>query len=125
MRERLKKIALLVEANDYERHMLWINYADAAATYRLPSNHTVKWSGAGADGFMVEVGDLAEMPVCVVFTFDQINDKTVVFYHASSQVVDHRMIEKWLRDNTSTPDNGIVPMTSANSFFNAFLTSVR
>lgn len=54
-------------------------------------------------GYMVTVGECAGMPVCVCVTFARIRGRIVAFYYATSQVVDHRMVEKWLAKEFKPP----------------------
>jgi len=45
------------------------------------------------------------MPVCVSVTWDIVKGQLVAFYEATSQVVDHRMVDKYIRENCSRTGN--------------------
>ncbi len=55
----------------------------------------VNWQQIMA-GFNLTIGHIEEYPVCVSFSFALINGKKVCFYHSTSRMVDHEMIEDWL-----------------------------
>lgn len=80
----LAETVYVVEATNCEKLFLWKETKD-----------TVKWESINS-GFGFTVGHIADMPVVVSFTFAIINNKKVMFYEATSQVVDYRMIEDWI-----------------------------
>lgn len=45
------------------------------------------------------LGRMSRMPVCVSVTWDLIAGQLVAFYEATSQVVDHRMVDAYIREN--------------------------
>lgn len=45
------------------------------------------------------------MPVCVSVTWDIVGGKLIAFYEAVSQVVDHRMVEKYIHENCKRHGN--------------------
>jgi hypothetical protein len=47
-------------------------------------------------GIMHTVGEIGDMPVCIVLTYNFIKGHKILFVEATSQVVDHRMIREWL-----------------------------
>lgn len=42
---------------------------------------------------------MKRMPVCVSVTWNLLDGHLIAFYDPTSQVVDHRMVEKYIRDN--------------------------
>ena len=48
-------------------------------------------------GYGETVGHFGGMPVAVSVTFARVCGQVIAFYEATSQVVDHRMVEKWTR----------------------------
>src|SRR5690348_17770034 len=54
-------------------------------------------------GYLTTIGKLGKRPVCVLVFFARIAGKVVAFYHATSEVVDHKMVEKWLWKKFSPP----------------------
>lgn len=51
------------------------------------------------------VGRIERMPVCVSVTWDLIAGELVAFYEATSQVVDHRIVDKYIRKNCKRVTN--------------------
>jgi len=47
---------------------------------------------------MVKIGK-EKHPVCVDFSFAKINGKYVCFYDATSRIVDHQMVENYIKEN--------------------------
>ncbi len=86
----------VVEATDYEMHCLWERWH-----YRVDSEWKRKplaWEQVSM-GLSQRIGMLADMPVCVSVFWARVEGALVAFYDATSQVVDHRMVEKWMHEN--------------------------
>jgi hypothetical protein len=47
-------------------------------------------------GFGITIGHVGKSPIHVCFSFAIINGKKICFYEATSQVINHKMIEDWL-----------------------------
>lgn len=92
--------AYVVEATSEERTMLWCEWSSEAAGHRYgsPDNERFPWEQV-RDGWSHEVGQLAGFPVNIIVNFAVIYGELVMFYYASSRVVDHEMVEEWLRAN--------------------------
>lgn len=89
-RKRLTKCAetfYLVEASSCEVFYLWCEN-DRTKRHR--------WQEESL-GYWWQIGDFGGMPVCCSITWAIINGKRVAFFEGTSQVVDHRMIEAWLK----------------------------
>jgi hypothetical protein len=80
-----------VEATDYEALCLWREW-----------HGEVRWEQE-REGVLHTIGRCAGKPVAVTVTWSRINGRRVAFYHASSQVVDHAMVERWVRGELMTP----------------------
>ncbi len=80
----------VVEATHFEKHCLW---------GENDREKRVRWDDVST-GYMHTVGHLTvnrkKMPVTVCILFAVLNGKVVAFYEATSQVVDHRVVEAWL-----------------------------
>lgn len=103
----LAKTAFVVEATDFERFCLW-----------QARHHRLKWSDQPF-GFSVTVAQVLGMPVVVSLTFMRVEGQLVLFYEATSQVVDHREVEAWLEKNVPVlcPNReGRRSRTDANNF---------
>lgn len=82
--EFLSGVIAVCEATRCERQYLWQEW-----------HERVEWIDASL-GHGRTVGTLADMPVHISLLVDIINGQKTLFWHATSQVVDHRMIEDWL-----------------------------
>ena len=104
--ECLAATAFAVEASNFERHCLWNTH-----------HEQVHWKSCNA-GYGVNIGKCAGMPVFVSVIFSVIDGHVVLFYEPTSQVVDWRMVEEWLK--TTVPctwkDNHWVGKADANNF---------
>lgn len=92
---RLSEAFYVVEATSYEHQALWCAHSADAAKHGWGTG-TAPWE-QDCRGLIAEVGRLADFPVNAVLSFARIHGKLVVFHHACSRVVDHEMIEEWLR----------------------------
>lgn len=84
---RFDKVKYVVEATCFEDMTLYREW-----------NKKVKWE-SHTSGTLETVGELNDKPVCFSACWASINGELVLFYHATSVVVDHDMIDKWLEDN--------------------------
>lgn len=113
--EELENIFYVVEANSFERSTLWGEWAEMSFESKS-DRHLLNWAGQ-SHGIMICVGKLDRRPVNLNITFDIINGAKIVFYYACSQVVDHEMVDKWVRENlTSDLPDGRRNHTDAMNF---------
>lgn len=98
---RWPKTEYAIEATDEEQHVCWER-----------THETVRWQQC--NGWIVTLaqllvgedrGHLERMPVTVCLTWHLLDGHLVAFYEASSQVVDHRIVEKYIRGNCSKHTN--------------------
>ncbi|MCC5612544.1 hypothetical protein LC612_39085 [Nostoc sp. CHAB 5834] len=73
-----------VEANTFEHMVLWQKY-----------HESVNWEHVSS-GFMPTVGYVDEKPVVLSVMFTILNGEVVLFYHPTSRMVDHGLIDAWL-----------------------------
>ncbi len=107
----------LVEADDFAQLRLWIENAEEGDRQGWKSPFKkVRWEQVGL-GYGHEIGKFGGMPVCVCVSFARIKGHLVAFYEATSQVVDHRMVEEWLK--TEFPSSR--GKTNAQNFHNCLL----
>lgn len=116
MTEFLHGVVGVVEANSYETMCLWKEYAEEL---KKP------WKQR-CDGLGEIVGKLADMPVFLSLLTAEIEGHKILFIDATSQVIDHRLIDQWLANTLPTsafrggdPRNG-VNKTDAMNFSNVF-----
>lgn len=90
-----KDVIFLVEANDNEVHSFWRDhFHEPRKDYII-----VKWEQEFC-GQLIQIGELDNRPVNIAISYAKLNDKRVMFYYACSQVVDHAMVENWLKHFT-------------------------
>jgi hypothetical protein len=82
----------VVEATSTEQYYLW---KDASPN--------CKWE-QGMSGLAIEVGKLGgplqeKRPIVITCQWNRINGMDVLFWEATSRLVDYRMIEEWFKQN--------------------------
>lgn len=100
----------MVEATSFEKYALWKMYSNEAL-YKNKHN-VIKWEQGS--GRMYTLGELDGRPITVCFFWDKLNGHNICFYEATSQVVDHELVEEWL--DKFCPK----PRTDANNFHNVY-----
>jgi hypothetical protein len=122
---RINRTAYLVEATSNEAHWLWRDHSHQA-TRSLHSSTPkdfpyedckVKWQQDV--GIFQQIGTLDGMPVTISITWNEIDGHLIGFWETTSQVTDHRMIDKWLEETFPG-----VPTTAADTFHRV-ITFVR
>ena len=94
-----------VEANTFEQRILYGAYKDE-----------VRWVGDNS-GYLPTIGHIDDRPVCVSLFWVEIDGKRVLFYHPTSQAVDHKLIEEWLDANMPLNEyNGRKTRCDADNF---------
>ena len=106
IQEILDGTVVIVEANSFERHTLWQNNQNRALDSRL--NWESENSGQGMQA------NLHGRPVCFTLWPAWIEGKKIIFWEATSQLVDYKMITDWFDKNL--PD---IRRYDANNFHNA------
>lgn len=104
-RKLFDNVVFLVEANDHEHHQFWVDYH-----YQPRANTPVvkSWEQEPM-GKAITIGEIDERPIVVSIFYAKLNSKRVAFYEGCSQLVDHQMIEDWLKYftlNSVRWDNG-------------------
>lgn len=95
--DRFADTVYVVEATSFERQALWKQNQE---TGRLDWQQDL--SGIGPT-----LGYLDGREICVDFTWAELNGQRVLFYEATSEVVDHKLIDAWLQENCNPScDNG-------------------
>ena len=103
---RFAKAVFAVEATSAEQQFLWQENSNTSRDLRpqegamlrgapLRNPDGVKWEQDNP-GQLRTVGTFGGMPVCVSCSWVKINGHLVLFYHPTSMVVHHKMIEEWL-----------------------------
>lgn len=79
----------LVEATTNERHQIWS---------RNNASNICTWVENNS-GYGVQVGSLAGRPVCISINKAKLDGQDVIFWHATSEAVDYRLINGWWERN--------------------------
>lgn len=115
-KEFLKGVVGVVKATHTERHLLWekYHYNDKLFTWV-----------SGGGGPAPIIGYVNDMPVCVTLLVDVIEGHPILFIDATSQVVDWRMVDEFLKKHlpqSAFKDSGYVNETDAMNFTNVLPT---
>lgn len=92
--KKMTETQFVVEATWDEVYMLWGKYSNQSF-YKTDLN-SWNWEDSNP-GWCVEVGKMGEFLVIVSMQWNRINGVLVLFYEGISRVVDHEMIEEWLK----------------------------
>lgn len=82
----LEGVVGAIEATSEEQHNLWKRWSQELGK---------TWEQVNP-GLLPTIGSLAGMPICLSLSKVKVNGAPILFYYASSQVVDHRVVEKWI-----------------------------
>lgn len=110
---RMKDTEYVVEANSFAMQALWSQFC-TQSMFRTPQN-IYHWE-QDCMGYTVQIGELADMPVCMSFFWYKINGHLIAFVDAHSQVVDHRMVDAYLKKYCNPHHNGSRAHTDASNF---------
>lgn len=104
---RLKQTVYIVEATRNEYHYLWEKYSTQGIDYlgkvygytptARQKSLTCDWEQL-YDGFVPMVGSLYNRPINVALNWAKLDGHLVVFHESLSQLVDHKMVERWLEE---------------------------
>ena len=99
---RLEDTVFVVEADSFASHMLWSEHAKQGSVYSTlsPDAKRYQWE-QDTMGLWYQIGELDNRPVAISFNWFKIDGHRVMFYECMSQVVDHKMVEEWLRRHCS------------------------
>lgn len=95
---RLKATVYAVEANRNEHHQLWNDHCTSVQpAWRAPTHeyHRVVWEQL-SDGYGWTFGYDHRRPMMVMLTWARISGHLVLFYEATSQLVNHETLKEWL-----------------------------
>ena len=93
--EEIEKVKYAVEANSYEILCLWKEW-----------HEHVEWKQISS-GRICEVGKIKDIPVMVQLFWNVLDGHKILFYSPCSRMVDHEMINNWLKKN-ALMENAII-----------------
>lgn len=101
-----------IEATSFEYMCLWREYTSKKADWK-----------ENLSGHYVEVGRINFNPINISLRTAVISGHKILFWHATSPVVDYNQIEKWLLNNLpvscfEAPEQ--LNKTDAQNFYNVF-----
>lgn len=118
---RLAKTLFVVEATSFEQHCLWAETATESNCRRFEPR---RWEQVHP-GWLVRIGKLDSRPICVSMRWNRIDGQLVMFWEATSQVVDTVQIEKWLSQHfTGKWGNGTREATTNAANFHHCLNAI-
>jgi hypothetical protein len=109
----LSGVVGVVDANSFEALCLWKEYTEELGKPWIERS----------DGLMECVGELSGMPVNLSLTTAIVDGRKLLFIDAISQVVDNRLIDKWLVETmpvSAMKAPGHINRTNAMNFHNVF-----
>jgi hypothetical protein len=113
---RFKDTEFVVEADSFARLALWERFS-TEALHKTELN-TINWQ-QDSMGTCYQVGSLDNRPVNIDFVWAKLNNHLILFYHACSQVVDHKMVENWIEKYCNPQHNERRSHCDANNFAHA------
>jgi hypothetical protein len=81
--KRFKDVVALVEANSFEKHVLWDRH-----------HEELRWE-EDPNGLFINLGSIDDMPVTLNIFFAKLNGYRVLFYDMPSMVTDHRKVDNF------------------------------
>jgi hypothetical protein len=111
MKKFLAGVRGVCEANSYEKHGLWCDYAQEALDSKCVADarERIRYSWVSdSSGLMQQVGTFGGMPVVISMFKSKVNGYWILFYYACSMVTHSDMVRKWLEENlpvTAFEDN--------------------
>ena len=95
----MDQVVYFVEATSFEQHSLWKTYHEKIEYEQI------------YDFFGDAIGEFGGQPIFVTFSFVKINGKLICFYDATSNVVNHQMVESYIKEKYKG-----ISLTDANNF---------
>jgi hypothetical protein len=95
---RLKTVTYVVEANNDERHLLWLVHSSSARSMGWGVGN-VDWADRGGHGWLVQVGEIGGLPITLSVMFETICGKSVLFWTPESRAVDWEICREWVMAN--------------------------
>ena|SRR5581483_3409967 len=111
---RFKDTEYVVEADSYAMQSLWERWS-TEALHKHKDFNFINWR-QDSMGSCVHIGDLDKRPVVVTFFWAKLNGHLVVFWEATSEVVDYKMVEEWLGKYCNPQHNDRRSRCDANNF---------
>lgn len=116
---RLAKTLFIVEANSFEQQTLWERHAKSTM-----SRGNFAWEQM--DGWLVTVGKLHGRSICISTYWIKIEGRLIMFWHPTSALVDHKMIDNWPDEHFhGTYDKGLRRASCDANNFHCCLSAIK
>lgn len=125
--KRFQDTEYTVEANSFEKHTLWQNFSLEALDFKRnkltpealaeETKYRVNWKDDSM-GSSMQIGEINKRPICVTFFWTKINNRLIMFYECTSQLVDHEMLQNWLKKYCNPQHQGSRSNCDAFNFHN-------
>lgn len=127
MRKFLAGVVGVVEATREEQHQIWARWASSSPDKRPEDKHRLEWSTEGSQSMLVNAGELAGHPVWLSLYVVSVGRHRLLFYHATSQVTDSRIVDAWLKQTMPKTafDGDRLNSTDATNFHNVLPRGVK
>lgn len=93
-----KQTMYLVEANSFEILELWKDFAKQSEKLHPNKSTRYDWKQQNP-GCFEKIGYIQKRPICIMISWYVINSCCVGFWEATSELVDYKMIARWLKEN--------------------------
>lgn len=116
LKQRLRDTKFVVEATSCECQFLWEWWSEDAL-YRDSPHRRVSWEQLNP-GWFETVGHCGDSPICVNVWWNRINGVLVMFWEATSELVDFKIVRAWIEKQCSPRWAGETRLahTDANNF---------
>lgn len=114
--EIFKDVAYLVQASHEEYGAFWQHFSHESP-HRIYPSVCVQWQEISMGGSRC-VGHIAKRPVWVEYSYAILDGKKVLFYDGMSELVDWKMIERWISHCIDKYMGGGRPHSNAANFHN-------
>lgn len=131
--ERLKEVFYLVEANSHETQKIWedneFNISDYTRstwdTNFVLENKKHHVFEQDMKGYVITIGKVLDEPIVLSIFYYKIDKLLVGFYEATSNLVDHRIVEEWFNIHCNPMYDERRCRCNAQNFHNCLLTITR
>ena len=100
--ERYPRVEFAVEATDWEQLQLFQNHKSMIPSSEI-DGIKVYWLEISQCSTVPTIGYVENRPITVCITYATIADEKILFYEGMSELVDHKMIEAWIKEHYLLP----------------------
>lgn len=133
LHDLLKTIEYVVMVADREvTQRLWLDFAEDSNVRSFiggdrpfPGKTRYSWKNNNGDP-LVTIGKFMDRHICISLTTAIINDMKVMFVECTSMLVDHSMVEEWVKKHLTCKDsNGRHAVCDSSNFIHAIWESEK